>query len=115
MHGEFMTDDEKNKLKTHIHSELSALVATIDELTEASKPIPPNNAIGRLSRMEAINSRAVSEQALQAAKIKQQRLNHALKKIDDEEFGQCRKCGTDIGLKRLLLMPESVICMDCVR
>jgi DnaK suppressor protein len=110
-----MTNDEKKELTEHIGKELAALVGTIEELTEASKPIPPNNAIGRVSRMEAINSRSISEQALQAALIKQQNLNNSLKKIADEKFGECRKCGDDIGLKRLLLMPESVICMECVR
>ena len=51
-------------------------------LTEMTKPISPENAIGRISRMDAINNKSVNESGLRQAKEKLIRLNIALQSID---------------------------------
>ena len=37
----------------------------------------------------------------------------ALKKIDQGEFGVCEDCGEPIGLKRLEARPETTLCIRC--
>ncbi|MFK7990171.1 MAG: TraR/DksA family transcriptional regulator [Sandaracinaceae bacterium] len=37
----------------------------------------------------------------------------ALKKIDDGEFGECEDCGDYIGRKRLDARPETTLCIRC--
>jgi DnaK suppressor protein len=41
------------------------------------------------------------------------KINEALEKIKVGEFGECEKCGEDIGLKRLLARPVAGLCIDC--
>ena len=41
------------------------------------------------------------------------KINEALGKIDEGEFGECETCGEDIGIKRLLARPVATLCIDC--
>ena len=87
-----------------------ALVAQYRDLT---KPIAPENAIGRVSRMDAINNKSVNEASLRQAKLKLHSLNRALDSIDNPDFGICRKCKNPIPVGRILIRPESVLCVNC--
>jgi len=85
----------------------------IAELEDMVKPIAPDNAIGRLSRMDAINNKSVTEAALRQAKEKLKKLKFAQTLVDKPGYGQCVKCGMDIPFGRLKLMPESNKCTNC--
>ena len=108
-----MTTEERQALKNRIVSEIEILEKNIADLKEMTKPIAPENAIGRVSRMDAINNKSVNEAALRSAEMKYDKLQLALKKIDDEGFGKCTKCGKDIPQGRLMFMPESSKCVVC--
>ena len=41
------------------------------------------------------------------------KINQALEKIDEGDFGECSSCGEDIGLKRMLARPVAELCIDC--
>jgi DnaK suppressor protein len=41
------------------------------------------------------------------------KIDHALKKIDDGEFGVCEECEEPISLKRLEARPETTLCIRC--
>jgi DnaK suppressor protein len=41
------------------------------------------------------------------------KINEALEKIEDGEYGQCESCGEEIGLKRLEARPVARLCIDC--
>jgi len=43
------------------------------------------------------------------------KINEALQKIDDGDFGHCEECGDDIGIERLKRMPEASLCIECKR
>ena len=56
---------------------LSEAKNTVESLYEATQSVSPDNAIGRVSRMDAIGNKAVNELALKKAKnkIKQKKQN----------------------------------------
>ncbi|RMH72211.1 MAG: hypothetical protein D6675_04900 [Gemmatimonadetes bacterium] len=110
-----MTAEERQELITRINEEITATKARILELEELVKPIAPDNAIGRLSRMDAINNRSVNEAALGSAQTKLNKLQQMLSKIDDADFGRCSMCGRPIRMARLIYMPESDRCINCAR
>ena len=74
-----------------------------------------DNAIGRLSRMDAINNKSIIESALRKAEEKLSKLDQALKKIDKKGFGLCIQCEKPIPIGRILLMPESNRCVNCAK
>lgn len=41
------------------------------------------------------------------------KIDTALKKIDEGEFGTCEDCGDSIGRKRLEARPETTLCIRC--
>jgi DnaK suppressor protein len=41
------------------------------------------------------------------------KIDHALKKIDDGNFGVCEECEEPISLKRLEARPETTLCIRC--
>lgn len=109
-------DKEQQKFFTKkILAEIEILQTKILELKETTKPIAPDVAIGRISRMDAINNKSVNEAALRAAEIKLSKLEVALGKVDDPKFGFCIRCGQEIPEGRLLIMPESIKCVNCAQ
>jgi len=108
-----MNDKERAMLKQILVSEVDNTRYDISRLEELTQPIAPDNAIGRLSRMEALNSKSVNEAALDSAVARLGRLEQALAKVDSEEFGNCQKCSKPIQVKRLMVVPESTHCVSC--
>ena len=108
-----MDSKQKTKKKKKIEDSILQTIQEISELKELTKPISPDVAIGRISRMDAINNKTVNEAALKKAQNKLKKLNHALSKIDDSNFGNCASCGSEIQEGRLLLIPESNKCVRC--
>lgn len=80
-----------------------------------SQPVEPDNAIGRVSRMDAINNKSITEAALRKAQEKLSNLKEVKLKIDNVDFGLCVKCKQPIPIGRLILMPQSRRCVNCAR
>ncbi len=105
---------ERKKLKKSILDEINSTVENISSLEEQVKPIAPDNAIGRLSRMEAISAKSINEANLASARVKLEKLKNILVDMDeDPDFGLCVECGEKIPFGRLMLVPESRMCVQC--
>jgi DnaK suppressor protein len=104
-----------NELKQKLLDEISKTELLIKEYQEITKPIAPDVAIGRISRMDAINNKSVTEAALRQAEEKLRNLQKVLSKIDDKDFGICLKCHKPIPLGRILIRPESLDCVNCAK
>ena len=100
-------------LSERIKVEMGKTQQQVDTLKEATKPIAPENSIGRISRMDAINNKSVSEAALRSAEKKLTRLKMAIHKINDHDFGKCAICDNEIAEARLMFLPESNRCIRC--
>ncbi len=55
---------ESEQIKEKILSEISKTEKIIEDYKELTKPISPDDAIGRVSRMDAINNKSVTESSL---------------------------------------------------
>ena len=108
-----MTTEEKADLKQKILEKIEVIKKDILDLEELTKPIAPENSIGRISRMDAIHNKSINEAALRTSREKLSGLKHALTKIDNSSFGTCSKCGTAINPRRIMIMPESSRCVKC--
>ncbi|MBI9087231.1 MAG: TraR/DksA C4-type zinc finger protein [Desulfobacterales bacterium] len=104
---------KKETLRKHILEKIEAVKANIASFERLVRPISPDNAIGRISRMEAINSKSINESALSESRKTLANLQRTLPLIDDPEFGLCAGCEEPIPFKRLMTMPESAFCVQC--
>lgn len=108
-----MNDDKRKEMKVLVAQRIEETIEQLKGYADMAEPITPENAIGRVSRMDAINNKSVVDAAIQTAKIKLSGLRHMLQHIDDEDFGKCERCGRDIPEQRMILMPESKRCTPC--
>ena len=60
----------KSKSRKKLNQEILDTKEKIKEYSELSKPISPENAIGRISRMDAINNKSVVEAAFKRVRKK---------------------------------------------
>ena len=110
-----MTTEDRKALKSKIIDAIAKIEEELVRLEEATQPITPENSIGRISRMDAINNKGVAEVALRSSKRKLGSLKLALSKIDEPDFGNCDSCKNPIAPARLMFMPESTKCVRCAR
>ena len=106
---------EPQEIKEKILQEIEKTERRIEEYKEQTKPIAPDVAIGRVSRMDAINNKSVTEASLRQAEEKLANLQRVLSQIGTPEFGQCLQCHRPIPLGRILIRPESLYCVNCAR
>lgn len=78
-----------------------------------TQPVSPDNAIGRISRMEAINSKSINDAAMARAKTTLSQLERALIRVDLPDYGLCRECEEPIPMARLMILPEADFCVRC--
>ena len=105
--------EKRKKLKNHIKKKIEDLKENIKSYQVLTQPVVPDNAIGRLTRMEAINSKSINEAALNKSKQTLSKMERALKMINDPDFGLCRECEEPIPFARLMIVPESDLCVQC--
>lgn len=108
-----MTSEQKEQLKAAIEKKIAENRQSILDLREATKPMGLDSAIGRVSRMDYINNKSISEAELQKAEAKLKALERWLSLYNTDQFGKCSRCGQEININRLLLMPESTRCIHC--
>jgi DnaK suppressor protein len=108
-----MTNDEKKTIKESIIKQIDEFEADIILLKEAAKPIAPDDAYGRVSRMDAINNKAIVDASLKDKEITVRRFKYTLSKIDSEDYGKCSRCGNYINLRRLMSIPYVNLCISC--
>ncbi len=108
-----METKKRDKLKKHLTEKIEGLKENIKSYKLLTQPISPDNAIGRLTRMEAINSKSINEAALNKSKQTLSKMERALTMIDNPDFGLCHECEEPIPFARLMIMPESDLCVQC--
>ena len=103
------------EIRRKIEAEIAKTEKLVAEYKEMSKPVAPDDAIGRVSRMDAINNKSVMEAALRKAEEKLNMLDRVLSMVGTEDFGRCVKCRRAIPSGRILFKPESIYCVNCAQ
>ena len=81
---------------------------------EGRRPVELDQTrVGRLSRMDALQDQAMSLETERRRQIELKRIEAALQRLAEGEYGYCVQCGEAIALKRLELDPTAPLCIDC--
>ena len=110
-----MTEAQKIDLRDKIQKKILEMEDEIIRLEDMTQPISPENSLGRVSRMDAINNKSVAEASLRSVRRRYEKLKDAITKIDEEGFGDCVRCKKPIPMARLMFMPESTKCVRCAQ
>lgn len=108
-----MTLEEIKEIEGLVDAAILSTQDLIAEYTEETKPIAPDCAIGRVSRMDAINNKSIVKAALRVQENKLRGLNHVKSTLGDDDFGLCNRCKNPIPIQRILLVPHNKFCVHC--
>ncbi len=71
------------------------------------------SSVGRVSRIDAMQRQAMAKAGEQRRLNEINRIISALRRIENEEYGDCLECGEQIAEKRLLFDPATPLCIKC--
>ena len=108
-----MTPEQKEQLKGRIIDQMVETKSRIADLEEVTKPIAPDQALGRLTRLDGMLDKSVNEAALVRLKDDLVRLQNAMVNISKPGYGLCQNCQQPIPMARLEAMPQSTLCTGC--
>nr|WP_301288421.1 TraR/DksA C4-type zinc finger protein [Natronospira proteinivora] len=90
------------------------LKAAAEDDADANRPVELDQTRqGRLSRMDAMQAQQMAQAVARRRRDKLHRVEGALRRLGDDEFGDCFKCGQPIEEKRLAADPTITRCIDC--
>ena len=69
--------------------------------------------VGRLSRMDALQNQAISQERKRRRVLQLQKIAAALRRIERQDYGYCSQCGDEIAFKRLQFDPTVSLCFNC--
>jgi len=102
------------KIKADLVARRQTLVELSEDAEGAQKPVELDQTrVGRLSRMDALQGQAMAQETARRRDNEVARINAALKRVDDDEYGYCLACGEKIAVKRLALDPMAAVCVTC--
>ena len=101
-------------LRAQLVARLEEVRDTLQQSQSAAVPVQlDQQAVGRLSRMDAIQQQAMVQANRQRAQGLVRQIRAALKRLDDDEYGDCVRCGNLIAWARLNAQPETPLCLRC--
>lgn len=84
------------------------------EADNASRPVELDQAsVGRLSRMDAMQHQAMALETQRRNAVRLKRVEQALVRIEQGEYGLCEDCDERINPKRLRFDPTTTLCLAC--
>ena len=93
------------------------LQARLEEITANRKSIDPvtldQARIGRLSRMDAMQQQAMAQANERQRAGELIRIEAALSRLGDGDYGYCERCGEKSAPKRLEVDPAAALCIGC--
>jgi len=69
--------------------------------------------VGRLSRMDAMQAQAMSQETGRRRRMHILAINSALARIENSDYGDCYDCGEIINPRRLEADPATRLCIGC--
>ena len=108
-----LTADQLIDLEELIIAELDRIREESSSSEEEREAIAPDVAIGRLSRLDAMQMQEVAKEAERRREERRSQLEFALEQLDSGTYGRCDRCGEDIDFARLKVTPEATRCWPC--
>lgn len=111
-----MEDAIAARYRTQLEQRLRDLDAA-DDLGKGGREVVTldQQAIGRLSRQDALMNQAMAKATQARRETEARRIRLALHRINDGEFGYCTDCGDTISEKRLSLDATTPKCIACAQ
>lgn len=109
-----MNDEALQEFRVQIAARLAALEEEDARGAAGQATVElDQQAVGRLSRMDALQNQAMARATATRRETERNRLAAALARMEEGEFGYCEECGEEIAKGRLRLDPAAARCVEC--
>lgn len=103
-----------NTLRETLNNQRKDILEQIEIKKESARPVELDQArVGRLTRMDAMQQQALAQAGLERLQSELLKIDAALKRIDTNAYGDCKKCGEEIEMELLEVNPALVVCREC--
>lgn len=109
-----LTQQQLEDFRRRLQASKEAADALLESSASGSRPVERSgSAIGRLTRMDAIQVQAMEQMSRRQLEVRRQQVEAALRSFEEGTYGLCRSCKGPIALPRLEALPEAPFCMAC--
>jgi len=109
-----MSEIDTGKFKAMLLAQRKQLLEQKEISQESTRTVElDQSSVGRLSRMDAMQSQAMALEGKRRREIQLTRIEAALERIDEGEFGYCAMCDEEIADGRLEVDPANPFCVNC--
>lgn len=110
-----MTPEQASQIRSKVEARIAEIEQSLAEEDPESKPVAPDVAIGRLSRLDSMQAQQMNLAQQRRQREELERLQNAIERMNKGSYGTCAYCMMPIGFERLEAMPDAVVCMSCAR
>lgn len=111
-----LTEQQLDAIREDLLAIARRLERSLKLSADAARPVQlDQTAVGRLSRMDAMQNQHVTKDLEQREHARHAQVQEALRRIDEGRYAVCEGCGGHIPFERLLVFPETVRCAGCGR
>lgn len=108
-----MRSEGLERMRLRLEARRGELKAAIAAGERADVPIAPDKSLGRLTRMDALQSQQMAAALIQRSREELARVERALTRLRRGEYGICSRCREEIAEARLQAVPDAIVCRDC--
>lgn len=106
--------DTHTQARARLEALKAELLALSQDAREDRKPVElDQQSVGRLSRLDSMQVQAMMKAADSRRAKEIRRIDAALKRVEEGEYGWCVECGEAIAPKRLEADPAAPRCAEC--
>ena len=105
---------DTEKFKDLLLQRKNSLLETLETENQAADTVELDQSkVGRLSRMDAMQAQAMSQETKRRHQLELIQIDAALQRIESNEYGICFECDEEISEKRLEITPSATLCIQC--
>ena len=108
-----LTALQTSELREHLQRLQQELQLMLQNSSNGARPVSLDEPIGRLSRMDAMQQQSMVQANRRTTQTRLSRIESALRRHADSEYGLCVECEEEIGFARLTAQPEAPFCIGC--
>lgn len=101
------------KFKVILEERKRELVASADSLREEGLGVGPEELADEVDQASSEAGQSLNLRLRDREVVLFKKIEKALRKIEEGDFGVCEECGEDIGVKRLEARPVADLCVRC--
>lgn len=101
------------RYRRRLEARAREIQTTIERSSDQTTAVKPDSSIGRLTRVDAVQSGYISNALRSQMRAELARVERALRSIDEGTFGICRSCGDALFEARLEAKPDASLCVQC--